>query len=391
MKYDFDEIIARKGTDCVKYDGVAEMWGRDDLLPMWVADMDFRTPSFITDAIRKQLDQGILGYTLPCQRWYDSIIQWVAKRHGLKVQQEEIGFVPGIVRGIAFAINCFTKPGDKVMVQPPVYHPFFLVAEHNQREVVYSPLDIYDGQVHINFERFEKDIQGCKLLILCNPHNPGGRVWKKEELQRIAAICNQYGTLVVSDEIHADLTLPGYQHYSFSCVSEDARMNSITFMAPSKAFNMPGVSSSYSLIFNQELREKFNTYMEASELSMGNMFAYSACAAAYSEGAEWLKQMLDYVQGNIDFTEQYLKANIPAISMLKPQASYLVFLDCRKLGLNQEQLVNIFVDKAHLALNDGTMFGKEGEGFMRLNVGCPRSVLLQALEQLKQAVGDYSK
>ena len=391
MKYDFDEIIARKGTDCVKYDGVAEMWGRDDLLPMWVADMDFRTPSFITDAIRKQLDQGILGYTLPCQRWYDSIIQWVAKRHGLKVQQEEIGFVPGIVRGIAFAINCFTKPGDKVMVQPPVYHPFFLVAEHNQREVVYSPLDIYDGQVHINFERFEKDIQGCKLLILCNPHNPGGRVWKKEELQRIAAICNQYGTLVVSDEIHADLTLPGYQHHSFSCVSEDARMNSITFMAPSKAFNMPGVSSSYSLIFNQELREKFNTYMEASELSMGNMFAYSACAAAYSEGAEWLKQMLDYVQGNIDFTEQYLKANIPAISMLKPQASYLVFLDCRKLGLNQEQLVNIFVDKAHLALNDGTMFGKEGEGFMRLNVGCPRSVLLQALEQLKQAVGDYSK
>ena len=391
MKYDFDEIIARKGTDCVKYDGVAEMWGRDDLLPMWVADMDFRTPSFITDAIRKQLDQGILGYTLPCQRWYDSIIQWVAKRHGLKVQQEEIGFVPGIVRGIAFAINCFTKPGDKVMVQPPVYHPFFLVAEHNQREVVYSPLDIYDGQVHINFKRFEKDIQGCKLLILCNPHNPGGRVWKKEELQRIAAICNQYGTLVVSDEIHADLTLPGYQHYSFSCVSEDARMNSITFMAPSKAFNMPGVSSSYSLIFNQELREKFNTYMEASELSMGNMFAYSACAAAYSEGAEWLKQMLDYVQGNIDFTEQYLKANIPAISMLKPQASYLVFLDCRKLGLNQEQLVNIFVDKAHLALNDGTMFGKEGEGFMRLNVGCPRSVLLQALEQLKQAVGDYSK
>ncbi|MCR4765273.1 MAG: pyridoxal phosphate-dependent aminotransferase [Bacteroidaceae bacterium] len=387
MKYNFDEIITRKGTDCVKYDGVQELWGRDDLLPMWVADMDFRTPDFIINTIRQQLEQGILGYTLPCQRWYDSIIEWVDKRHGLKVQQEEIGFVPGIVRGIAFALNCFTKPGDKVMVQPPVYHPFFLVAEHNQREVVYNELYVYDGQVHIDFDRFEEAIKGCKLFILCNPHNPGGRVWKLEELQRVADVCKRNGTLVVSDEIHADLTMPGYKHHSFSSVSEAAQENSITFMAPSKAFNMPGISSSYSLIFNAELRNKFNDYMEASELSMGNMFAYSACAAAYTYGEDWLDQMLAYVQDNINFTETYLKDNIPSISMLKPQASYLVFLDCRQLGLTQEELVNLFVDKAHLALNDGTMFGKPGEGFMRLNVGCPRSVLQQALQQLKQAVG----
>lgn len=387
MKYNFDEITVRKGTDCVKYDGVLETWGRDDLLPMWVADMDFRTPPFIINAIRQRLDHEVLGYTLPCQSWYDSIINWVGKRHGIQVKQEEIGFVPGIVRAIAFAVNCFTEVGDKVMVQPPVYHPFFLVSERNNREVVYNPLEIRDGQVHINFDRFRQDIKGCKLFILCNPHNPGGRVWNLEELKAIADICHENGTMVISDEIHADLTLPGYRHHSFSTVSETARINSITFMAPSKAFNMPGISSSYSLIFNEVIRERFNEFMEASELAMGNMFAYLACAAAYSNGTEWLDQMLAYVKGNIDFTERFLQERIPAISMLKPQASYLIFLDCRKLGLSQEALVNLFVDKAHLALNDGTMFGPEGKGFMRLNVGCPRSILKQALEQLARAIG----
>ena len=387
MKYDFDEIIVRKGTDCVKYDDLQGVFGRTDLLPMWVADMDFRTPKFVVDAIRQRLDHEVLGYTLPCESWYENIIQWVGRRHNMQVKKEDITFVPGIVRGIAFAVNCFTQPGDKVMVQTPVYHPFFLVTEHNHREVVYISLEVYDGQVHINFDNFEQKIQGCKLFILCNPHNPGGRVWTLQELQRIAEICEHNGTKVISDEIHADLTLPGYEHHSYSTVSEAAREHSITFMAPSKAFNMPGLSSSYSLIFNRDIREKFNAYMEASELSMGNMFAYLSCAAAYAHGEDWLKQMLAYVQGNIDYTEQYLQANIPSISMLKPQASYLVFLDCRKLNLTQEKLVDLFVDKAHLALNDGTMFGHEGKGFMRLNVGCPRSILQRALTLLAQAVG----
>ena len=354
---------------------------------MWVADMDFRTPKFVVDAIRQRLDHEVLGYTLPCESWYENIIQWVGRRHNMQVKKEEIGFVPGIVRGIAFAVNCFTQPSDKVMVQTPVYHPFFLVTEHNHREVVYNSLEVHDGQVHINFDSFEQKIQGCKLFILCNPHNPGGRVWTLEELQRIAEICERNGTKVISDEIHADLTLPGYEHHSYSTVSEAAREHSITFMAPSKAFNMPGLSSSYSLIFNRDMREKFYAYMEASELSMGNMFAYLSCAAAYEHGEDWLKQMLAYVQGNIDYTEQYLQANIPSISMLKPQASYLVFLDCRKLNLTQEKLVDLFVEKAHLALNDGTMFGHEGKGFMRLNVGCPRSILHRALTLLAQAVG----
>ena len=295
-------------------------------------------------------------------------------------------FVPGIVRGQAFALQCFTKPGDKVMVMTPVYHPFFLVTERLGREVVYSPLDLYDGHYHIDFERFSKDIRGCRLLILCNPHNPGGRVWTVEELRRIADICKENGTMVVSDEIHADLTLPPYKHHPFATVSEAAAQNSLTFMAPSKAFNMPGLGSSYAIAVNEDICRRFREFMEAGEFCEGHLFAYIGAAAAYTHGEEWLEQVLGYVQANVDFTENYLKEHVPGIGMIRPQASYLVFLDCRALGLPQEKLARLFAEKAHLALNDGTMFGKPGEGFMRLNVGCPRSVLQKALEQLSAAV-----
>ena len=385
MKYNFDEIIDRRGTESVKWDAVSERWGRNDLLPMWVADMDFRTPSFVMNALRKRLEHEVLGYTFACEEWYTSIINWLQSRHGWKVKREELTFMPGIVRGLAFAIQCFTEKGDKVMVMPPVYHPFFLVAEKNKREVVYSPLVLRDGQYYIDFDRFRKDIQGCKLLILSNPHNPGGRVWTREELEQIAEICYESKTLVISDEIHADLTLPPYQHITFALVSEKARQNSLVFMSPSKAFNMPGLASSYCIIENKEICRCFQEYMEASELSEGHLFAYLSVAAAYSNGTEWLDQVLAYIQSNIDFTDAFLSEYIPNIKMIRPQASYLVFLDCRTLGLNQKELVDLFVDGAHLALNDGTMFGKEGEGFMRLNVACPRSVLEKALKQLKKA------
>ncbi|EIY45129.1 MULTISPECIES: MalY/PatB family protein [Bacteroides] len=385
MKYNFDEIIDRRGTESVKWDAVSERWGRNDLLPMWVADMDFRTPSFVMNALRKRLEHEVLGYTFACEEWYTSIINWLQSRHGWKVKREELTFMPGIVRGLAFAIQCFTEKGDKVMVMPPVYHPFFLVTEKNKREVVYSPLVLRDGQYYIDFDRFRKDIQGCKLLILSNPHNPGGRVWTREELEQIAEICYESKTLVISDEIHADLTLPPYQHITFALVSEKARQNSLVFMSPSKAFNMPGLASSYCIIENKEICRCFQEYMEASELSEGHLFAYLSVAAAYSNGTEWLDQVLAYIQSNIDFTDAFLSEYIPNIKMIRPQASYLVFLDCRTLGLNQKELVDLFVDGAHLALNDGTMFGKEGEGFMRLNVACPRSVLEKALKQLKKA------
>lgn len=271
------------------------------------------------------------------------------------------------------------------MVMPPVYHPFFLVTEKSKREVVYSPLVLRDEQYYIDFDRFRKDVQGCKLLILSNPHNPGGRVWTPEELEQIAEICYESGTLVISDEIHADLTLPPYRHHTFALVSDKARRNSLVFMSPSKAFNMPGLASSYCLIEDSNIRRQFQAYMEAGEFDEGHLFAYLSVAAAYSNGTEWLDQAIGYIRANIDYTDEFLSRHIPAIRMIRPQASYLVFLDCRALGLDQEALVNLFVDGAHLALNDGTMFGKEGEGFMRLNVACPRSLLQEALSRLKEA------
>ena len=379
MKNQFSKLTNRWNSGSLKWEI------KENELPMWVADMDFRTPPFVMEALRKRLEHEVLGYTFACEEWYTSIINWLQNRHGWKVKREELTFMPGIVRGLAFAIQCFTEKGDKVMVMPPVNHPFFLVTEKNKREVVYSPLVLRDGQYYIDFDRFRKDIQGCKLLILSNPHNPGGRVWTREELEQIAEICYESKTLVISDEIHADLTLPPYQHITFALVSEKARQNSLVFMSPSKAFNMPGLASSYCIIENKEICRCFQEYMEASELSEGHLFAYLSVAAAYSNGTEWLDQVLAYIQSNIDFTDAFLSEYIPNIKMIRPQASYLVFLDCRTLGLNQKELVDLFVDGAHLALNDGTMFGKEGEGFMRLNVACPRSVLEKALKQLKKA------
>ena len=385
MNYNFDEIINRKGTDSVKWDAVEGRWGRNDLIPMWVADMDFRTAPFVIDALKKRLEHEVLGYTFACKEWAESIINWLKERHGWTISEDMLTFTPGIVRGLAFAIHCFTEKGDKVMV---IYHPFFLVTQKNEREVVFSPLILKDGQYHIDFNRFRKDVQGCKLLVLSNPHNPGGRVWTKEELSQIADICYESGTLVISDEIHADLTLPPYKHSTFALISEKARMNSLVFMSPSKAFNMPGLASSYAIIENDELRHRFQTYMEASEFSEGHLFAYLSVAAAYSHGTEWLDQVIAYIQGNIDYTEHYLKEQIPTIKMIRPQASYLIFLDCRELGLNREELNRLFVEDAHLALNEGTTFGKEGEGFMRLNIACPRATLEQALKQLTQAVNN---
>ncbi len=386
MTYDFDELLERRGTDSVKWDGVRDVWGRDELLPLWVADMDFRTPPFVMDALQRQLSGGVLGYTRPCADWAPAICDWLLRRHGWQVETGWISFVPGIVRAQALALLCFTRPGDRVAVMNPVYHPFFLVTQRLEREVVFSPLVLRDGHYHIDYARLEQDLDGCRVLILCNPHNPGGRVWTEDELRRVADICHRRGVMVLSDEIHADLTLPGYRHHPFATVSPRAAAISLTFMAPSKAFNMPGLASSYAIAVDPSIRRRFQTFLEAGEFGEGHMLAYVGCAAAYREGEEWLGQLLDYIQGNIDFTEQFLKERIPAIGMIRPQASYLIFLDCRRLGLPQPELVNLFVDKAHLALNDGTMFGRGGEGFMRLNVGCPRSVLRRALEQLEEAV-----
>ena len=385
MQYHFDEIIDRKNTSAIKLEGLKEFWGRTDLLPLWVADMDFATAPFVTEAIRKRCDNPVLGYTTKPDSYYQAIMSWVKNRYGLEVEKEMINFVPGIVPGIGMALNAFTEKGDKVLIQPPVYGPFSWLNTRNERTLITNPLKWVDGMYRMDMEAFRKQIKGCKVFILCNPHNPGGVVWTEEELQEVAEICYEEGVLVFSDEIHADLTLPPCKHRPFAMVSEKARMNSVTFMSPSKAFNMPGLTASHALIFNSKLRRKFRKYVEACELDMGHVFAFLAVEAAYSHGTEWLDQCLAYIQGNIDYVDAFTKQHTPKIKVIRPQASYLVWLDCRDMGLSQEALNDFFVEKAHLALNDGISFGKEGEGFMRLNVASPRSVLEQAMNQLAEA------
>lgn len=385
MKFNFDEIIDRSGTSAVKWDGMKEVWGRTDLIPLWVADMDFATAPFIMDAVRKRCENPVLGYTCKPDSYYNAIIRWVKSRYGLDVTKEMINYVPGIVPGIGMAMNAFTEKGDKVMIQPPVYHPFAWLTERNERTLVTCPLR-WEGEMYrMDMAAFRERIKGCKLFILCNPHNPGGVVWQEEELQEVARICHDEGVLVFSDEIHADLTLPPYRHRPFAMISEEARMNSVTFMSPSKAFNMPGLSASHAIIPNPELRARFRKFMDACELDLGHAFAFLAVEAAYSNGTEWLEQCLAYIQGNVDYMDEYLKANAPKIKVVRPQASYLVWLDCREMGMTQEDLNRFFVEKARLALNDGAMFGKEGEGFMRFNAGCSRSVIERAMKQLVEA------
>lgn len=384
--YNFDQITDRHGTDSVKWDGMEEMFGRNDLTPMWVADMDFLTPAFILDAISKRLDRRIMGYTTQPDEWKTTICSWQEKKHGWIIDKEHLGFIPGIVRGIAFALQALTEKGDKVMVMSPVYHPFFLVAEHNGRQVVRNTLKLNDGQYEIDFARFEEDVKGCKVFILSNPHNPGGRVWTKDELTKIADICHANGTIVISDEIHADLTFAPYKHIPFATVSDKAREISVIFGSPSKAFNTPGIITSYSVVPNDSLRRRFYSYLEASELNCGNMFAYITAIAAYRYGEQWIEELKRYLQKNIDLVEKHLKKHCPQISMIRPQASYLIFLDCRKLQLEQDELERLFTEKIGIALNTGTMFGEEGKGFMRMNIGTQREQVLKCLKKISREV-----
>lgn len=385
MKYNFDEIVPRKHTDCLKYDNVKEIFGTEEILPMWIADMDFKTPSFIIDALRKRLEHEVWGYTYCCRRWKPAIINWVQRHHNWTVQEEEIGFVGGIVPAISFALQCFTKPGDKILIQPPVYHPYHHVVHDLERTLVTSPLNIVDNQFELDFGDFEEKIEGCKVFLLCNPHNPGGRVWAKEELARMCEICAKHDVLVISDEIHCDMALKGYKHIPFATACEGAKERCITFMAASKTFNIAGLKSSYHIIQDEELRKQYHEFLRKSELDTAHLFATGPVATAYEMGDEWLEQMLEYVEANIDFMEQYLKENMPKMGMIRPQASYLVFLDARGLGLPHDSLVEFFIREAKVGMNDGAMFGEGGSGFMRMNLGCPRSVLVKALEQIKSA------
>ena len=388
--YNFDEIIDRSGSGDLKHEALLPRWGRNDLLPLWVADMDFATPDFVVDALKTRLSHPIFGYTIEPADYRPTIIDWNESHHGWKIKPEWISFIPGIVKGIGFVVNVFTKPGEKVIIQPPVYHPFRMTPEDNGREVVFNSLRLReDGYYDMDFDNLSEVCDDkCRVLILSNPHNPAGVCWSKETLQRLADFCYEHNIIVISDEIHSDMALFGNRHVPFASVSERAADISITFAAPTKTFNMAGIVSSYAVISNDDLRQCFYGWLKANELDEPTIFAPIATIAAYQKGEGWRKQMLAYVENNVRFVEDYCRERIPGVRPLRPQASFLIWLNCRGLGLNHDKLLELFIDKAHLALNDGEMFGPGGEGFMRLNVGTPRSVLRQALEQLAEAVNE---
>ena len=385
----FDKLIDRRNTNALKYLRLPGMCGTDNLTALWIADMDFETPDFIVEAMRRRLDHKIFGYTGEPAEYRPTLCRWVEEHGDWKINPEWISFIPGIVKGIGMAINVFVKPDEKVIIQPPVYHPFRLTPLANRREVVYNPLILReDGLFDMDFDNLAKVAdEKCRMLILCNPHNPGGRIWPRETLQRLADFCAERNILVISDEIHCDMPLWGNRHIPFASVSETAAHNSITFQAPSKTFNIAGIVSSFAIVPDDKIREKFFSWLAANELNEADIFAHIAACAAYTpEGEEWRCEMLRYVEENIEFAEQFCKEYIPSVKALRPEASFLIWLDCRGLGLNQPDLVRLFVEKAKLALNDGTMFGDEGTGFMRMNIAAPRSVIKGALQQLKAAV-----
>lgn len=402
MKYDFDRIIDRRGTNCVKWDALEHVFGSSDLIALWVADMDFETPAFIVDALRKRLEHPVLGYTEVPDSYWQSIMDWQRKRNGWVTEKEWIEYIPGIVKGIGMVLNVFTEAGDKVIVQAPVYHPFHIVPRKLGREVLWNPLAAgVDSYYRMDFEHLESIIDDkTKVLILSNPHNPVGIAWDRESLKRLAEICHRRGVLVISDEIHSDLTLFGRKHIPFATVSEEAAACSITFAAPTKTFNIAGVVSSYSIIPNREIREKFYGWLDSFEMASPTMFAPIATEAAYRYGEEWLGQMLAYVEDNVRFVEDFcssaftVNGGVQLISPVRPEASFLVWLDCRalfayKTGLKVEdnekeaaQFLAGFFKDAGLALNEGSIFGPGGAGYMRLNIGTSRNILKDSLERL---------
>lgn len=383
-RYDFDTPIDRHGSDCFKWDALPAMYHRDDLTPMWVADMDWRSPDFVLEAIRRRCDHPVLGYTMPSDGYWQAVTAWLDKRYNIHTSKESLHFIPGIVAGISYALLCLTQPGDRVLVTTPVYPPFINLPKESGRELICSPLKINNGRFEIDFDDFERRAEGCKVFIMSNPHNPAGTVWGTEVLQRIADICEQKGLLVISDEIHADLTLPGRQHVSYSTVSEAAARHSITFMAPSKTFNIAGLGSSVCCITDASLRKKFFGWLDGLGVAGGNIFAFTAAEAAFAQGDEWLQQMLDYLNTNVQMLDEYLKTKLPKVKAVLPEASYLAWLDFSAYGIPHKELADRFIHEARVVMNDGTTFGGEDyEGCFRLNLGCPKAQLLEVLVRIK--------
>lgn len=387
MKYNFDQIIDRSGTHTVKYDLRKLYFGTEEVNPMWVADMDFKTPDFIVSAIKRRAGHEIYGYTLHPASFYQAAVQWFAQRHNWTISAGHLQFTPGVVPALALCVLAYTSPGDKVIIQPPVYHPFFSVVKNNGRQLVENPLTEKNGRYYMDFDDLRRKIdKRTKALILCSPHNPVGRVWTKEELRLLCDICYKNNVLIISDEIHCDLVFEPHKHIPTAKISKEIANMTVTCIAPSKTFNMAGLSTSLFHSSNPELLADFKKTAENLFIHHGNLFGITALEAAYNYGNDWLDQLLDYLNGNIEFAIDFIKKRMPVIKVQKPEATYLLWLDFRHLGLKPEELKQLMINEAKVGMNDGISFGEQGTGFQRLNVACPREILKNALEHIEKAI-----
>jgi cystathionine beta-lyase len=388
----FDRIINRKNTASVKWDETRRIFGRDDLLPMWIADMDFLSPQPVIEALKKRAEHGVFGYSSLTESYFAAIENWMKKRHGWTIQREWICTSPGVVTGISLLVNLFSQPGDRIIIQPPVYYPFFQVIKNNGREVVLNALTLrqHNGEVlyEIDFDDFMLKIRRYKpkMFILCSPHNPVGRVWTKEELKQLGEICLEHDVLVIADEIHADIVYPNHYHIPFALLSKEFEMNSITCVSPSKTFNLAGLQTSVLLIPNPELRKAYLDHLHRLALNSTNLFGALALEYAYRYGEDWLDQLLIYLNGNVQLLTRFISDHLPQIMVIKPQGTYLVWLDCRGLGMDDQQLERFMLNEARVALRHGYLFGPGGEGFVRINIACPRSMLQDGLKRIEEAV-----
>lgn len=384
MNYNFDEIIDRSNTNCEKYDSREEVFGNKDVIPLWVADTDFRTPNFIVDAVKERASHEVYGYPIKPDSYFTSIQGWLKRRHNWQVEKDLIAFSPNVVVGLASLVMSLTKPGDKVIVQPPVYYPFFHVVEGNERVLVENPLKNVEGRYRFDFDDLKAKIDtNTKMLLLCNPHNPGGMVWSKDELTELGQICLENNIIVVSDEIHADLVYKGYQHVPFATLSDQLAGICITTMAASKTFNMAGLSSAFIITSNPRFMKAYKRLMKATHISSGNFFGLVATEAAFNHGDAWVGELMEYLQGNLDFLEKYIATHLPEIKVMHPEATFLAWLDVSGLP---EKTAKVYrkLNKAGVGLSYGSNFGTGGERFLRLNFGCPRSVLAKALDIMKR-------
>ena len=387
-KINFNIVVNRKNTNCLKYDFAVRRGRPENVLPLWVADMDFKVAPEITQAIEKRVAHGIFGYSEVKEEYFEAVSAWMEQKHGWHVKEDWLVKTPGVVFALAMAVQAFTEPGDAVIIQQPVYYPFSEVIADNGRRIVDNTLELKeDGKYHINFEDFEQKVKEnhVKLFLLCSPHNPVGRVWTKEELKKIAAICRKYDVIVVSDEIHEDFVFNG-KHQVFADLSEDVKNRTITCTAPSKTFNLAGLQVSNIWIANPKLREKFKKQIAAAGYSQLNTLGLTACEAAYRYGGEWHAELLGYLKSNLNFLREFLQTRLPEVKLIEPEGTYLVWLDFGSLGLTEEQREELLTKKAGIWLDSGVIFGAAGEGFERINIACPRSILKDALERIERAV-----